>query len=65
MIANIDIIVGFAEFSPEVKAIIVALTMAVLSPIMASLGTTEMDKPELPGNFFEDEEEDYSDASGD
>lgn len=66
LIANIDIIVGFGEFPPEVKAIIVALTMAVLSPIMASLGTTEIDKPELPKTYFEDgEEEDYSDASGD
>lgn len=38
IIANIDIIVGYGDFSPESKAIIVALVMAILSPIMAALG---------------------------
>lgn len=37
LIANLDMIIGFGGFSPEVKAIIVALTMAVLSPIMGAI----------------------------
>lgn len=55
LIANIDIIVGFAEFSPEVKAIIVALVMAILSPVMASMGTYEMQKQDISHGHFEDE----------
>lgn len=57
LIANLDIIVGAFHFSPGVKALIVALVMAVLSPIMAMMGTTEMpEKGELPYNFWEEEE---------
>lgn len=59
LIANLDIIVGVFHFSPGVKALIVALVMAVLSPIMAMMGTTEMpDKGELPYNYWETEEGD-------
>lgn len=53
LIANLDVIFGVFSWSPEVKALIVALTMAILSPIMAAMGTTEMDKPELPPDYFE------------
>lgn len=38
IIANLDVIVGLTTFDPSVKAIIVALVMAVLSPVMAMLG---------------------------
>lgn len=55
IIANLDVIIGFFSWPPEVKAVIVALVMAILSPIMSSLGTTEMDKPELDKNYFEGE----------
>ena len=34
LIANVDLLVGAWSFAPEVKAFIVALVMAVLSPIM-------------------------------
>lgn len=53
LIANIDVITGAFIFSPEVRGIIVALVMAVLSPIMSALGTTEMEKEELPEDYFE------------
>lgn len=64
LIANIDVIAGTFHMDPAVKAIVVALIMAVLSPIMASLGTHEMDKPELPEDFYEGEGGDQ-DANGD
>ena len=38
VIANIDLIVGAFNFEPTMKPIVVALIMAVLSPIMAELG---------------------------
>lgn len=38
LIANIDLIVGYVVFDPSMRALIVALVMAVLSPIMAELG---------------------------
>lgn len=54
IIANLDVIIGVFSWPPEVKAVIVALVMAILSPIMSALGTTEMDKPELDKNYFEE-----------
>lgn len=57
LIANVDVIIGVFHFSPGVKALIVALVMAILSPIMATLGTTEMDKPEVPDGYFENMKE--------
>ena len=68
IIANADYLVGLTPFPTEIKVIIVALTMAVLSPIMAALGTTEMEKPEIEHGFFEHnfeeevEEDDDSDS---
>lgn len=41
IIANIDLIVGYAVLDPTQRAFIVALVMAVLSPIMAMLGESE------------------------
>ena len=40
IVANLDFIIG-TKFDGETKAIIVALMMAVLSPIMAQLKKTE------------------------
>lgn len=50
LIANADLIVSAWSFTPEVKAFIVALVMAILSPIMSELGAeTEPDD----GNMFD------------
>ncbi len=38
VVANIDLIVGYAVLDPSQRALVVALVMAVLSPIMAQLG---------------------------
>ena len=51
LIANLDMIVGMGPFAPEVKALIVALTMAVLSPIMAYFGH------EVPEEVLDDDHE--------
>lgn len=39
IIANADFLIEHWKFTPETKAFIVALVMAILSPIMAELGT--------------------------
>lgn len=41
LIANIDFLIAHFSFSPESKTFIVAICMAVLSPIMAQLGGEE------------------------
>ena len=38
LIANIDLIVGWCVVEPQVRGLVVALVMAVLSPVMAELG---------------------------
>lgn len=38
VIANIDLLVGYVVFDPSTRALIVAIVMAILSPIMAELG---------------------------
>lgn len=38
LVANIDVIVGSVVLEPQTRALIVALVMAVLSPIMAEMG---------------------------
>lgn len=38
VIANIDIIAGQVILDPSQRAVVVALVMAILSPIMAALG---------------------------
>ena len=38
LIANIDVLVGLTPINPGLKPIIVAVVMAILSPIMAELG---------------------------
>lgn len=44
LVANIDVLVGSVVLEPQARALIVALVMAVLSPIMAEIGKhTEAD----------------------
>ena len=38
IVANIDVLVGAAVLDPAARAIVVAMCMAVLSPVMAELG---------------------------
>ena len=38
VVANIDVLVGAVVLDPASRAIVVALCMAVLSPVMAELG---------------------------
>lgn len=40
-VSYIDVLVGHTTLSPEMRPMMVALVMAVLSPIMAALGTKE------------------------
>ena len=42
LVANIDFLIGYFSFSPEMKAFIVALVMAILSPVMSELGGKEV-----------------------
>ena len=37
-VANVDVIAGYAILDPAIRAIVVALVMAVLSRVMAMLG---------------------------
>lgn len=47
VIANLDLIMGWCVLDPSTRGLVVALVMAVLSPIMAALGG-DGDKPEIP-----------------
>ena len=38
VVASLDLIVGWCVMDPSVRALVVALVMAVLSPVMAELG---------------------------
>lgn len=38
VVANVDMLVGCAVLEPEWRAVVVALVMAVLTPVMAELG---------------------------
>lgn len=41
IIANLDLLIGFIHIDPSLKPFIVALVMAILSPIMSELGGGE------------------------
>ena len=43
IIANIDLIMGWCVLDPSVRGLVVALVMAVLSPVMAALGGGDED----------------------
>lgn len=38
LIVNLDLLVGFITIPPELKPVLTALLMAILSPIMSELG---------------------------
>ncbi len=42
LIANIDLIAGQVILDPAQRALVVALVMAILSPIMAAIGQTTL-----------------------
>lgn len=47
VVANLDLIVGTFSITPEWRAFVVALVMAVLSPVMAEIGKhTDAGAPE-------------------
>lgn len=46
VVANLDLIVGAAVLDPAQRALVVALVMAVLSPIMAEIGKNLPDPAE-------------------
>ena len=48
VIANLDLIMGWCVLDPSMRGLVVALVMAVLSPIMAALSGGDGDKPEIP-----------------
>ena len=41
IVANLDVIAGYIVLDPSIRAIVVALVMAILSPVMAMLGGTD------------------------
>lgn len=47
LIANLDLIMGWCVLDPSMRALLVALVMAVLSPVMAALGGDD-DTPQIP-----------------
>ena len=47
VIANLDLIMGWCVLDPSMRALMVALVMAVLSPVMAALGGDD-DTPQIP-----------------
>lgn len=51
LVANIDYFVGMTSFSTQTRAIIVAVVMAVLSPIMAELGKQIQFAENRPPNY--------------
>lgn len=38
IVANVDVLAGYVILDPAIRAIVVALVMAILSPVMAMLG---------------------------
>ena len=55
IIANLDTIIAHVSILPMwARAIVVAVVMAILSPIMAAMGGEDCDKAELPYNYWED-----------
>lgn len=48
LVANLDLIVGWCVLDSSMRALVVALVMAVLSPVMAELGERGGDLPAIP-----------------
>lgn len=47
VVANLGLIMGWCVLDPSMRGLVVALVMAVLSPIMAALGGDD-DTPQIP-----------------
>ena len=59
ILANVDLLVGGFSIPAELNPFIVMLVMAILSPIMAEMGTDSMPKKEdVPPGHFEEGEDD-------
>ena len=61
LVAYIDVIIGVLAIPNELRPMIVALIMAVLSPLMSELGKNKEEEPEYGGEVqtaFNDEGED-------
>jgi len=43
IVANLDLLFGYVILDPSMRAFVVALVMAVLSPIMAAIGKEDTD----------------------
>ena len=56
IVANIDMIAGAAVLDPATRALVVALVMAVLSPIMAEIGKHVDDGSEASEGGAEDDD---------
>lgn len=41
LVANLDLLIGMFQIQPDLKPVLVALVMAVLSPIMSEMGGRE------------------------
>lgn len=41
IIANLDLIIGYTAIDPAIRPVIVGVVMAILSPIMSTLGNKE------------------------
>ena len=63
VIANADFLISGLHFSPEAKAFIVALVMAILSPIMSELGNNEAEEVNMFDCLEGGEYEDQNDAA--
>lgn len=49
LVANIDVFIGFLAIPAELRPVIAAMTMAILSPIMSELGK-EIERAEYTDN---------------
>ncbi len=58
VIANLDTLIGLTDIPATVKPIIVALVMAILSPIMAEMGRKE-EVIDLEDEDLEGDDDDY------
>lgn len=38
LVANLDLLIGMFQIQPDLKPVLVALVMAILSPIMSEMG---------------------------
>lgn len=62
IVANLSFLVSALHMSAEGKSFIVALVMAVLSPIMSEIGKHIKDDDNIYDEEDEDDEEDFSEV---